>query len=545
MNGSSEPVLVVGGRTTGLMMAGELVRHGCNVRLIDKSPGIDPHSRATYLHARTLEILHGLGLADEIVAKGQPLKGVDVYANGKLLASSDELPVDSPFPFGAAFAQNKTEEILARHVCELGVKIERDTELLDLEQSSDHVLATIRSPSGAEEQIATPWVIGCDGAHSTTRKLLKESFPGEVDPMPYLCADVLVDGPIQPDVAYLCMHDKGDVFLFLLDEGRRQVIATLPRNSERTKPPSLEEMQQLVDERGFANLHLSDPRWLTTYRTHYRLVPHYRHRRVFLAGDAAHIHSVFGGQGMNTGIQDAHNLAWKLALVSRGVAPEWWLDTYSTERFGIAKDILNWTKLATEQFTLFADLNQTQRDRLSHHRVLPDYERLKFRTHEEELDLDYRSSRLCSESNEDGTSRVQDEGSRPSPHPGSRAVDAVDLTMSGQRTTLIKALGDPRHLLLLFCDSKCDLEATQQVLSFAERVSDSHADWLRVSVVGSPELESRLPAASMLLEDIGGHLRDRYDGDIFPLYLIRPDGYIGFRSQQLESLDEYLDRLLR
>jgi 2-polyprenyl-6-methoxyphenol hydroxylase-like FAD-dependent oxidoreductase len=534
MTVQNAPVLVVGGRTTGLMMAAELTRHGVSVRIVDKSPGIDPHSRATYLRARTLEILHGLGLAEEIVARGQPLKSIRLYANGKHVASSPQLPVDSPFPWGAAFAQCKTEAILEKHLHRLGVEVQRSTELLAFEQSVDSVRATIKKPDGSEETIATPWIIGCDGANSITRRLIDEAFPGETDPVPYLLADVVVDGPIKPEVAYLCMHDKGDVFVFLLDEGRRQIIATLPKNSPRSEAPTLEEMQQIVDERGFTGLRLSDSRWLTLYHTHYRLAPHYRRGRAFLAGDAAHVHSVIGGQGMNTGIQDAHNLAWKLALVMRGVAPTWWLETYESERRRIAADVIAWTKKATDQFTLFAELTPAERDRIFEHMAVPECERLNLREHQEEIDLDYRSCRLCFE---------PDDNFAAGPHPGARAPDAAPLALAGKPSTLIEALRAPCHHLLLF-SSSATAAFEPGLVTAAQKALDRHGHWLEVFVVGSNKSEPLLPAGATLLEDPQGALRQRYGGDVARLYLIRPDGYVAYRSRRVDSLNEYLLRVL-
>lgn len=536
MGSDSPPILVVGGRTTGLMMAGELARHGCPVRLIDQSPGIDPHSRATYIHSRTLEILKGLGLADEIVAKGQPLKRVNLYANGKLIASSPELPVDSSFPFGAAFAQNKTEAILERHVRDLGVVVERSTSLLDLEERDSEVLATLQRPDGLTETISTPWLIGCDGAHSITRKLIKESFPGETDPIPYLAADVIIDGPMEDDVVYLCMHDQGDVFLFLLDEGRRQIIATLPKDSERQHPPTLEEMQQIVDERGFTNLRLSDPRWLTTYRIHYRLVPRYRKGRVFLAGDAAHIHSVFEGQGMNTGMQDAHNLAWKLALFEKGIAPEWWLDTYASERRRIAEDILEWTKAVTEHFTLFEELSQEERDRIYANQVLPEHERIQIRTHEEQLDLDYRSSQLCQpESN-------IEPGADDYPRPGARAPDASGIVFDEKETSFLQLAGLPRHRLLLFRPE--DEKARKEIDEVAIQIITRHQQWVEVAIVVSGNQDRHVPERVAFIEDPHDRLRNKYGGAQYPIYLIRPDGYVSLRANRRQELDRFLAQIL-
>ncbi|MCC9606164.1 FAD-dependent monooxygenase [Blastopirellula sp. JC732] len=531
---NGEPVLVVGGRTTGLMMAAELARHGVPVRIIDKSPGIDPHSRATYLHARTLEILHILGVAEEIVSLGQPLKAISLYANGEHIATTPDLPVDSPFPWGAAFAQCKTEAILQRHLNRLGVEVERSTELLNLQQTDEGVLATIRKFDGSEETFVTPWLIGCDGAHSTVRRQIDEEFPGEIDPFPYLAADVLIDGPIEPDIAYLCLHDKGDLFIFLLDEGRRQIITTLPKNSTRTEPPTLEEMQQLIDERGFGKFRLSDPRWLTTYRTHYRLAPKYRQGRVLLAGDSAHVHSVIGGQGMNTGIQDAHNLAWKLSLVMRGVAPDWWLDTYESERRKIAADVIVWTKQANSELTRFAELSPEEQQRLCEHMVVPECDRMALRMHEEEIDLDYRSSRLS----------LEFDPCEAGPSPGERAPDVAEIFASGIASSLFETLRAPYYHLLLFNPPDVDSIAPD-VVAAAGKALDVHGHWLRTLIVGPDVSGIDWPAGVTPVMDLDGELRRRYGGDVARLYLIRPDGYVAYRSQGVDGLDAYLQSVLK
>ncbi len=532
MSNHDAPVLVVGGRVTGMMMAGELARYGVPVRIIDKSPGIDSHSRATYLRARSLEILHGLGFADEIVANGQPLKAVSLYANGVEVATTPDLPVDSPFPWGAAYAQNKIEAILEARLDRLGVEVERSTQLLSLNQAADEVEVTIKRSDGSDETLTTPWLIGCDGAHSTTRKLIDEEFPGEMDPTPYLIADVVVDGPIKPEVAYMCLHDKGEVWFFLLDEGRRQICATLPKGSSRSEPPTLEEMQQLVDERGFTPVRLRDPRWLTLYHTHYRLTPHYRNARVFLAGDAAHVHSVVGGQGMNTGIQDAHNLAWKLSMVMRGAAPPWWLDTYEGERRSVAEDVIAWTKEANDQLTSYIDLSPEQRERLCEHMIVPECERMNVRSHEEEIDLDYRASKLCFEA---------DSADAPGPHAGARAPDAGPLSLAGKECTLMEAISGPQFHLLLFNPAGASSVGPDALAAAKQATVDANSGWLKVFVVAANG--AQLPTGVELLEDLDGALRQRYEGDVVPLYLIRPDGYVAYRSQRVEGFGEYLGRI--
>ncbi len=308
MTNVNDPILVVGGRTTGLMMAAELARHGASVRIVDRSPGIDPHSRATLLHSRTLEILDSLGIAEQVTEIGQPMRRIRLYANGKFVGQSQEDAVDSPFPCGVALSQAKTEAILERHLNNLGVAVERSTQLTAMDQHTAGVRATLEYAGGRQEIVETPWLIGCDGAHSTVRHLIAEEFAGESDSFPYMLIDAIVDGCFEPDDVHVYLHDEGDLFFFVLDEGRRLVVASGPKNSSIREAPTLDQMQQMVKRRSYGQFRLSDPRWLSCFHIHYRLAPHYRHGRTFLAGDAAHVHSLIGGQGMNTGIQDAHNL---------------------------------------------------------------------------------------------------------------------------------------------------------------------------------------------------------------------------------------------
>ncbi len=419
---ADSPVLVVGGRTTGLMMAAELARHDVAVRIIDKSPGIDPHCRATVLHSRSLEILHSLGIVDDIVACAQPLHGVCLYVNGEARGRSEELPVDSPFPLSLGLPQATTETILEKHLNSFGVFVERNTQLTSLEQSADKVRASVLHDDGREEIVETPWVIGCDGAHSTVRHLTEETFPGEADPYPYLLADVVIDGALEPGDVYFYLHDDGELFLFILNEGRRLVVANVAKETDISRTPTLEQVQELVTQRSGHDFRLSDPRWLTYFHINYRLAPHYRHGRTFLAGDAAHIHSLLGGLGMNTGIQDAHNLAWKLALVMRGGAPVTWLETYETERRQVAEDVIATTKIATQHAELFAELSSTDREKLVTHMFVPEGEKMKVRNHEEQIDLDYRSSPIC----------LEPEGEFANgPHAGARAVDS-SILLDGQ-----------------------------------------------------------------------------------------------------------------
>ena len=532
---NESPVLVVGGRTTGLMMSSELARRGVPVRIIDKSPGIDPHVRANLLHSRTLEIFLGLDIIDQATEGSIAEKGVRVYANGELKAIQPHEPIDSPYPFGMSQSQAHTELVLEQHLTRHGVHVERSVELFSLTQDENRVSATVRHLDGKEEVIETPWLIGCDGAHSTTRHLAGCAFPGDRDPYTYVLADVVAEGNLEEEEGYLFLHDEGDLFIFgTLPGGRRLVCANVTPDRDPADLPSLELMQSIVETRAIPTIQLSDPRWLTNFRIHYRLAPHYRHGRIFLAGDSAHIHSLVAGQGMNTGIQDAFNLAWKIALVTRGVVPESWLDTYEIERREVGEEVLVMTKAATENAELFAKLSAAEHERLIKHMFVPDSERMKAARHLQEVDLDYRKSPLSHEG-EGGFGR--------GPHPGAQAPDARPIVVNGREMSLYHFLGGVNHRLLLFSGRK--QAPPERELETACREAAQHQNWIDTCIVTTEEI----PACTSLswvthIEDPGGSMHSRYGVEEPTLYLLRPDGYVAYRSNHLNGLSSYLDEVL-
>lgn len=285
--------------------------------------------------------------------------------------------------------------------------------------------------------------------------------------------------------------------------------------------------------RGLPGLRLSDPRWLTSFRIHYRLAPHYRHGRIFLAGDAAHVHSLLAGQGMNTGIQDAFNLAWKLALVLRGHAPEWWLDTYESERRRVGEEVVAMTRAATEQVELFATLSPAERERLVAHMVVPEPQRLAAARHLQEVDLDYRASPLSFE-----PPGEFDAG----PHAGAQAPDAAPIVVDGEERSALRLLGGANHHLLLFEGDAPDRRASAFEAT-CRTALERCGPWVDVCVVASDERSTRRPAGITVIGDPRGALRARYGADSPCLYLIRPDGYVATRSRRWEGLSHYLDRV--
>jgi 2-polyprenyl-6-methoxyphenol hydroxylase-like FAD-dependent oxidoreductase len=542
---NTSPILIVGAGTTGLAMACELARHRAPVRIIDKQSAINPHCRACSLHARTLEIFDDFGIIDEILAQGHKILGMSQYANGVRFMQSSGGEIDSPYPYTVNLEQCKTESALERLLRTYDVEVERETELVAISGRPDAVSATIRRGNGSEEVVETPWLIGCDGAHSRVRHLNRMHFPGKEDLHQYCLADVLMEGALARDEIHAFLGDRGLLFFFPLPNGRWLVAADLPTQHDAVKEqPSLEDVQTLVSERGPAGIRINEPRWLAYFRINYRAARHYRHERIFLAGDAVHIHSPMGGQGMNTGIQDAYNLAWKLALVHRGRAPVGLLDSYEKERRPVAEDVLATTKMMTDRFEAFSHLSPEQRQQLYINMVVPPEVAKRMARHLEQLDLNYAKSPICHqhEGSHFGKTRFT-----AGPRPGEEAIDAKPLLHDNRPTTLFELLRGPKHTLLLFPGADHEAKSWQRLAELAQSVERGLGDLINIyfvaieaaSVPSNPKFHGRL------VLDPERSLHYRYGAETECLYLIRPDGYVGYRSEPAtaSALHDYLGRI--
>jgi 2-polyprenyl-6-methoxyphenol hydroxylase-like FAD-dependent oxidoreductase len=335
-------VLVVGAGPVGLTMAAELARYGVMVRIVDKAAQRTDKSKALVLWSRTLELLARAGCAEKFVAAGQQVAAANIIAGGALIGHIDLAGVASPYPYALMLPQSETERLLEEHLHGLGVAIEREVELTAFTPGEIGVTAILRHGGGAQESLETAWLVGCDGAHSTVRHGLGLTFAGTTLQTDWILADIHLRGYSFPE-SELAMywHQDGVLAVFPISPGRFRVIADLGV-SEGPHPadPTLDQVQAIVARRGPGGLAASDPVWLSAFRINERKVADYRSGRVFVAGDAAHVHSPAGGQGMNTGMQDAINLAWKLALACRKTCPQVLLDSYSLERSAVGEQVL-------------------------------------------------------------------------------------------------------------------------------------------------------------------------------------------------------------
>jgi 2-polyprenyl-6-methoxyphenol hydroxylase-like FAD-dependent oxidoreductase len=358
------PVLIVGAGRVGMTMAAELARYGVPVGIVDKSAERTDKSKALVLWSRTLELLDRGGGSAPFIEAGFKARAVNFIAARKVIGRVSMDHVQSPYPFGLMIPQSETERLLEERLAALDVTIERQVEVTRLEGRAKGVDAVLQHPDGRKERVSADWLIGCDGAHSIVRHAVGASFAGETMNSDWMLADVHMTGyPFPDSEASVYWHRDGAFVIFPIIPGRYRVVADLPLTDTNAPPtPTLEQVQAIIDHRGPGGLVAYEPIWLAGFRINGRKVSNYRWGRTFLVGDAAHIHSPAGGQGMNTGMQDAFNLAWKLALVIHKTCKEQLLDTYSPERSAVGDEVLKSARRLTLVGTMKNHAAQTVRN---------------------------------------------------------------------------------------------------------------------------------------------------------------------------------------
>ncbi|WP_410480654.1 FAD-dependent oxidoreductase [Pseudomonas plecoglossicida] len=339
-------VLIVGAGPTGLALALWLTRQGVCVRIVDKSSGPGEASRAMAVQARTLELYRQLGMTEAVIAAGYKTPAMNLWARGSHRARIPLVDAGkqvSAYPFVLIYPQDRHERLLVRRLQSLGVEVEWQTELLSFEEGEGHVTALLKQADGREESFAAAYLAGCDGARSRIRHVIGSGFEGGTYKQLFYVADVRVTG-IEPAGEAHIAFDKSDFVLLLCygEKDQYRLIGTV-RDERAEHPEQLTFADVGHDAINGLNLQISEVNWFSTYRVHHRVTDHFRRGRAFLLGDAAHVHSPAGGQGMNTGILDAINLAWKLAAVVKGKAPDTLLDSYPIERQAFARTLVETT----------------------------------------------------------------------------------------------------------------------------------------------------------------------------------------------------------
>ena len=345
------PVLIVGAGPTGLTAALELSRLGIGVRIVDRAPEPSPASRALGVQARTVELLRVRGVGDEMLRLGNPARATTLYSGGEKLAAIELHRMPSEFNYVLLLAQSETERLLTEQLNRQGVKIERGVELIALTQRRDGVCVVLRGADGVEEALDASYLIAADGSHSAVRKSLGLPFTGKSLTQNYILGDLHLAGDVPEDQLSIFLARNGFLAVFPMGDGRFRFMATDPVGiTGDTGDPTLEDIQRLYDRTVHLPGRLYNLNWSSRFRINSRHMTTLRDDRVFFGGDAAHVHSPAGGQGMNAGIQDMVNLSWKLAMVLDGRARPELLDTYQSDRLPVIRQLVRMTERATRAF---------------------------------------------------------------------------------------------------------------------------------------------------------------------------------------------------
>jgi len=500
---ASFDILIAGAGPTGLILAYWLARLGVRVRIVDKVADPGTTSRALGVQARTLELYRQIGLADEVVARGLRFGAANLWVRGRPVA---RVPFGemgkglSPYPYMLIFPQDQHERLLIGKLAGLGVEVERPVELVAFEEHSANVVAQLQFPDGRTENCEATYLVGCDGARSIVRDAVKVGFPGGTYGHLFYVADAVGTGPTMNHELHVALDDAGFLGVFPMPgEGHARLIGTIKQSAVNAgRPLAWSDVSPTILQR--LGIEIARINWFSTYHVHHRVTARFRAGRVFLAGDAAHIHSPVGAQGMNTGLGDAINLAWKLAAVVQKRASERLLDTYEPERIAFAKKLV-----ATTDRVFQLVSSEGRRARWIRTRVVPflmprifalsAMQRFMFRTVSQTA-IEYRASALSS--------------------------GKAGKIRAGERLPWIELDSDIPD-------------------NFAPLAS---LDW-QVHVYGkpSPAVEALCRARQIALHEFVWRDAMRLAGlERDAAYLVRPDGYVGCadRDAEAQTLERYI-----
>jgi 2-polyprenyl-6-methoxyphenol hydroxylase-like FAD-dependent oxidoreductase len=514
-------VLIVGAGPTGLMLANQLARRGVRIRIIDRHAGPARESRALGVQARTLEIYSHLGIADRAVALGKKADGAVLWAEGRRAA---RVPLGdigrdvSPYPYLLVLGQDDNERLLGDALRARGRGVEWNTELVGLAQDSDHVTATLKNADGTRSEVRVPWLAGCDGARSTVRELNGIAFEGAPYQHVFFVADVQMTGSMVPELLNVYLWRSGFHLVFpMRGTDHWRIVGILPPQLRGRDNLTFEETIPTLRHEVGSELSFQACNWFSTYRIHHRRAARFHDRRCFLLGDAAHVHSPVGGQGMNTGLQDAYNLAWKLALVVSGRAAAALVHSYEDERLPVANHLLK----RTDRFFSIV-VSDSWLVGLLRTRVMPKImglalrtaavQRIVFRTISQ-TGIRYRGSPLS-----EALAGLPENG----PRPGDRFPWLrLKFQPNGRLEDLYGKLDDTRFTLLVFGQAA----PPRGIPELGDRL---HIQELPSDPANDRELaRARIPRPSF--------------------YLLRPDGHIGLAGARLDAAaaSRYISERLR
>ncbi|MEZ4299684.1 MAG: FAD-dependent monooxygenase [Polyangiaceae bacterium] len=542
----SIPVLIVGAGPVGLALACSLRAHGVAAVVVDRAEGPVRESRATDIHARTLELLAGLGVTERLIARGKQSYAAWFYSEGKRVAGFETKSLATPYPFILGLPQFATQEVLAERLSELGGEVWRQHTFVSLEQEKSHVGVRLLGPDNAPREVRADWVVGSDGAQSTVRTSLGVPFEGATYEEHFLLADLKIRWELSGDELHLFLTEEGFFMVLPMPGGWVRTFASV-RGDSADAEADLGTFLRLIESRVHVPCEVTEAGWIARFKIHRRMVPRYRTGRVFLAGDAAHIHSPVGGQGMNIGVQDAVNLGFKLALVVRGQARPELLDSYHAERHSAASRTLLDTHLATTVSMIRSPALRFVRDLMGRATVGSDALarwmcELVASFHTDVRDspavASVRGSLLFADVVQDLSTEAPSIAEHLAFSRGPRSGDRVPhapFGAEGEERFSSELISPVEHTLVLFDGLARTPEGYRNLAAIAGDVERMLPGVVRCRVVvPDSERPSELPAEVAMIADPGARLHSAFEAHAECAFLLRPDGYVGFRCQPAE-----------
>jgi 3-(3-hydroxy-phenyl)propionate hydroxylase len=490
------------------------------------------------LHVRTQEVLDAMGLNGELQRAAVPMRRVDIIGYGKHLGHGTMEGINSPHPHPIILGQNVTEHFLHQHLAQLGISVEWQSEATKVQQDADGVSVTLRRPDGSEEVARALYVLGADGTHSITRQQASIEFEGNpYAGQAFIQSDSRIRWSLPSGSSYLWFTGKGYMMVIEMPNGVVRTFISVPDPGPSVRTTTLEEVNRTLNELGGVDAELYDPVWVALYRVNHRAAKTFRNGRIFIAGDAAHEHVPIGGQGMNTSIQDAFNLAWKLAHVIHGKAQPVLLDSYQAERHPIAESLLRGTDEAYTKLLKAGDLGRAIVRLLGPILLSNTFVREKMRNTLEEIEINYRQGPI-----------TVDQGGSEGPRAGDRILDASVVKLPGKVCVPLRdVLRGTYWNLLLFSGSHPQQSSLSQFTQLGAELMARFPQSLRSYLIcgGFPVAQTAQHSLPTLLDPMN-QLHDQYGVTHPCLYLIRPDMYIAFRGRidHHTDLANYLNKLL-
>jgi 2-polyprenyl-6-methoxyphenol hydroxylase-like FAD-dependent oxidoreductase len=527
---SKVSVLIVGAGPAGLTMAIELYRRGISFRIIDKQLKPIDTSNALVLHARTLEIWKEQGILDKALQNGVIIKAIEIYDNDKHLLHLGFDSINSMYPFALCYPQSETEKLLLDYLTQHTISVEMQTDIIDLQNKPDSITCKLKNSADEIEEVHCDWLIASDGAHSYVRNALNIPFDGKNTSQHFIIADFNSRSPLLSRDFFIFLSDDGPLMITQFHKDRCRLVAEVSQDPDlkEAQSASVEQLKNIVTKRCPYAFDTSDPTWISGFTVRERLIKTYQQHHVFFIGDSAHVHSPAGGQGLNLGIQDAYNLAWKLALVIQQKSDPALLTTYEAERRPVAKSVLTFTNKLT-------DFMSTQNSLYIHIRrvllkLIARYTPLKKRIVStfSQTNLGYQYSTL--------TKDYLSLSAKPI------AGSSVFSIHFDKNQTLLDLISGTRFCILIF-SGNYDV-TINQIVELETEIEYEHPGMFKFIFINKDPYFHSWKKDKIF--DENAKIHDSYQIRLASIYVIRPDKYIGFRGNfsHQEKLMHYIKTIL-